>query len=164
MRLSKLFDGELVYEESELTAVAPYGDDRWFAYTPVRGRVWGDRVNASVRCHNLFEQLQAKPELYQPTYRGALETVDGSTVLFAAEGRNRFVDEVHGVIVMSMTFRTSDHRYLWLNETVAVVEALCVAATGSTANERWSLRAFQCVNELPICDDPLGSAEQPAPD
>jgi hypothetical protein len=147
VKLEHLFDGELRYEESNHTATAPYGDGRWFGYTPAHGSVHG-RLEGTVRCHNLYEQQVAGPELFRPVYRGAIDTIDGGLILFQAEGLNRFVDDTHGVAVMSMTFRSSDERYRWLNEVVAVVEALCFAVVDRPDTERWELRAFECLNEL----------------
>ena len=152
MKLQHLFDGELEYEETTHTAVAPYGDGRWFGYTPAHGTFTGERLKGSVRCHNLYEQQSVEPEVFGPRYRGAIDTEDGALVLFAAGGLNRF-DGPIGTTVMSMTFRSSHDRYLWLNDVVAIVEAVCFAVDdGQPGTERWTLRAFECVNELPTTD------------
>lgn len=149
MKLLPLFDGELLYDELTHTAVAAYGDGRWFGYAPAHGTVWGPRLAGTVRCHNLYQQQRVEPELFRPMYRGAVETSDGALVLFEADGLNRFVDDTRGIVVMSMLFRTSDERYGWLNEIVASVEAICFATEeGSSETERWVLRGYECVNDL----------------
>jgi hypothetical protein len=57
---------------------------------------------------------------------------------------------------MWMMFRSADERYRWLNDVVAIVEAACYAAEeGSGDTERWTLRAFECVNDL--ASDPTGT-------
>ena len=148
MRLDPLFEGDLEYEEVEHTAVSPYGDGRWFGYTPAHGTITGQRLSGDVRCHNLYRQQSVEPEVFSPTYRGAIDTEDGALILLEAEGLNCF-DGALGTVVMYMTFRTSDERYRWLNGVMAIVEALCFATDGGPDTERWKLRAFECVNDMP---------------
>ena len=147
MRLEPLFDGELVYDEAAHTAVAPYGDDRWFGYTPAHGLIEGPRIRGTGRCHNLYSQLRSNPDLYRPHYRGAIETDDGALVLFDAAGFNRF-EGLLGRVIMHMTFQTSTDRYAWLNETMAAAEANCYAVEEGLETERWTLHAFEIVHDL----------------
>src|SRR5215212_1988910 len=114
VRLEPLFDGDLQYEEATHTAVAPYGDGRWFGYTPAHGSIEGQRLNGKLRCHNLYAQLSVEPEVFRRRYRGAIDTDDGALILWEADGLNRF-DGLLGKVVMYMTFQTPDERYRWLN-------------------------------------------------
>ena len=147
VRLDPLFEGDLEYEEAEHTAVSPYGDGRWFGYTPAHGSIRGQRLTGRLRCHNLYHQQSVEPEVYRPRYRGAIDTDDGALILWDAEGLNRFDGQL-GTVVMHMTFQSAEERYRWLNGVMAVVEALCFATDGGPATERWTLRAFECINDM----------------
>lgn len=149
MKLEPLFEGELIYDEEPQTRVWPYGDGRVFAYTPVHGRIQGQRLTGRLRAHNLYENIRRrKPRLYRPHFRGAIDTDDGAVLLFDAAGYNQFEGDL-GTIVMHTTFQTSDKRYRWLNETIAVVESFSMEIdVGGSTRERWPLRAFTLVHDL----------------
>jgi hypothetical protein len=51
-----------------------------------------------------------------PDFRGALETDDGATILFALHGYGRAGADGTSQLVGSMTHITDDDRYRWLND------------------------------------------------
>lgn len=82
------------------------------------GRCEG-RLSARYRGAN-FPRRRADGVL-TPSFRGALETDDGATILFAWDGLTRTGPQGRRELLGSMTHTTDDDRYRWLNDRVCAV-------------------------------------------
>jgi hypothetical protein len=82
------------------------------------GRAEG-RLSARYRGSN-FPRRRVDGAL-TPDFRGALETDDGATILFAWQGLAPLADGGRRQLVGSMTHVTDDERYRWLNDRVCAV-------------------------------------------
>jgi hypothetical protein len=90
-----------------------------------------------------------------PDFRGALETDDGATILFAWHGYLRAVDGGPSQLVGSMTHLSDDERYRWLNTTVCAVE-------GEVRRSPEGGRAEVFVDIFELAWEPLGQAHSAA--
>jgi hypothetical protein len=153
VRLEPLFDAFLVYDDKGLW-VAPYHPNEYMGYAEATGHVVGKRLNGRVRCINHPRQLKTEGgDFYRADYHGVISTQDGATVLWRFEGYNIFEPDVPptylGKALMASWFAADDERYRWLNQTFAVIEALCTGPLSEEdpATERWQLHVFECIHE-----------------
>ncbi len=82
------------------------------------GRAEG-RLSARYRAAN-FPRRRVDGVL-TPDFRGALETDDGATILFAWQGLARLAEGGMRQLLGSMTHVSDDGRYRWLNDRVCAV-------------------------------------------
>jgi hypothetical protein len=79
MRLSPLFEGQLVYQDKGHW-VAPYHAGEYVGYAEATGLIQGDRINDRVRCINHPRQLATGDhDFFAPDYHGVIWTDDGTT-------------------------------------------------------------------------------------
>jgi hypothetical protein len=80
-----------------------------------------------------------------PDAGGLIRTDDGGKVMFRMQGRTVFrvneKGERKGGQLLSMLFESADERYLWLNDTVCVIEGVIDAQT-----MRMKFKVYACVN------------------
>lgn len=92
-------------------------------YGEMEGTVTGERLQGRLRLTNLAPR---RPDnVNMPTLRGLLETDDGAKIYVEMNGiaMLRQSDNAR-VFVTSLTFRTGDARYGWLNTTFAALEGV----------------------------------------
>lgn len=132
MRLIPLGDVELRY--TSLYSL-DYGSGGQL-YGMMEGTISGDRVRGRLRLTNLAQRRADNVNM--PTLRGLLETEDGAPIYIALDGMAtlRASDQAR-VFITSISFRTGDARYRWLNTTFSVLEGvLDRVAVGGTARGR----------------------------
>jgi hypothetical protein len=88
------------------------------SFLVAEGRTEG-RLSARLRGAN-FPRRRTDGTL-TPDFRGALETDDGATVLYAWHGLGRVVDGGGHRLVGSIVHTTGDERYRWLNDRVCAL-------------------------------------------
>lgn len=142
MRLELLFDIELDYEGG-FVVMAPYGEREGSGYGDGSGRVFGDRLNGSVRWSN--HPHRREDGVLVPDAHGVIATDDGARILFHLGGYSHPSDESPNLrkIVSPATFATDDDRYRWLNDVIAVGEG-----TIDFETLRLRLRYYACVGEV----------------
>ena len=89
-----------------------------FSFLIVEGRLEG-RLSARLRGAN-FPRRRVDGTL-TPDFRGAIETDDGATILYAWHGYGRKGPDGVSELVGSITHMTDDPRYAWLNTALAVL-------------------------------------------
>lgn len=119
MRLTPLGDIELTYTTIESLDYGTGGQ----IYGTMDGTLSGDEVRGTLRLTNLAPRRSDNVNM--PTVRGLLDTDDGAVVYVEMTGiaTLRTADQAR-VFVTSLTFRTGDARYAWLNTTFAVLEGV----------------------------------------
>jgi len=136
MDFNPLFEGELRYTSLESLDYQAGGQ----LYGTMEGEVTGERLTGSFQLTNLAPR---RPDNVNcPTLRGGLITQDGARADVEWNGlaNLRPADQAR-VFVTSLSFRTGDPRYGWLNTVVAVVEGvLNSVSVGGTAR----IRAYTC--------------------
>lgn len=136
MRLTPLCEVELTYTSIEVLDYGAGGQ----IYGTMEGAVSGDELRGTLRLTNLAVRRADNVNL--PTLRGLLDTDDGARIYVEMNGiaTLRPSDQAR-VFVTTLSFRTGDARYGWLNTTFAVLEGvLDTVAVGGTARGR----AFRC--------------------
>ena len=138
MELQHLFDAELQYQlgmETVLPAESWEGD----LIGSGEGRVTGARIRGTIRWSMYAASCPYRADgrqypstgrtdegdhLCRATPRGFIKTDDGATIWFDAHGfgLRRENANPQWSLTASLRFRTSNPRYLWLNETLAVWE------------------------------------------
>lgn len=119
MHLSTLGDLELQYTHLESL---DYGADGQL-FGSMEGQLRGDQIRGTLRLTNLAPRRSDNVNL--PTLRGLLTTEDGATVYVTMDGvaKLRTADNAR-VFVTSVTFRTGDSRYTWLNTVLGLLEGV----------------------------------------
>jgi Protein of unknown function (DUF3237) len=149
VQLTPLFDFEIRYVDLEFLDYGAGGQ----LYGTLDGRLVGEALRGSLRLTNLAPKRPDDVNL--PTLRGVLTTDDAAKVYLEINGiaYARLEDGMR-VITMSLTFRTGDQRYGWLNTVFAVGEGIIdtVAAGGVVRN-----RVYRCEPTLQVGD--FGPAE-----
>jgi hypothetical protein len=136
MNLVPLGDVELRYESLEAIDYGTGGQ----LYGTMEGWLRGAEISGELRLTNLASRRPDNVNL--PTLRGLLTTDDGAAIYVEITGiaTIRAADDAR-VFVTSLTFRTGDPRYAWLNTVFAVLEGvLDVVAVGGVATGR----AYRC--------------------
>lgn len=119
MTLTPLCSMELQYTSIESLDFGAGGQ----IYGEMTGSVSGERLQGRLRLTNLAPR---RPDnVNMPTLRGLLETGDGAKIYVEMNGiaTLRQADKAR-VFVTSLTFRTGDARYAWLNAAFAAVEGV----------------------------------------
>jgi hypothetical protein len=133
MQFVPLCDLEMSYTDLEFV---DYGAGGQY-YGHLEGTLAGDRLRGLLRLVNL--PPKRPDDVNMPTLRGILTTDDGATVFVAMDGLSVLRPEDNArVYAATLTFRTGDPRYTWLNTVFAVQEGVLEmpAARG---------RAYRCV-------------------
>lgn len=134
MELILLFEGQLRYTSLEFVRVDPDG----YVYGTLEGFVSGDRLAGRMRLTNFAPQRA--DNVYCPRLRGLFTTEDGAIAYVEMDGISvlRTSDEAR-VFTTSLTFRTGETRYAWLNTSLGLIEGVL-----DTADAVARLRAFEC--------------------
>ena len=129
MRLNKLCSMDLTYTGG-FTLVRPYGGESGLGWGVGTGTVGGDRLRGTARWSN--HPARRGDGAMLPAARGVIETEDGAEVVFDLTGRTVFVDRdgfSTGRQLLLCVFESEDEKYLWLNNSVCVVEGAINAET-----------------------------------
>jgi hypothetical protein len=118
MRLDPLYRANFTTPESWSVKLEGEHGSEGQSFLIAEGRLEG-RLSARLRGAN-FPRRRTDGTL-TPDFRGALETDDGATILYAWHGYGR--EDQHGTheLVGSITHVTNDERYRWLNTTVCAL-------------------------------------------
>lgn len=106
------------------------------------GTATGERLNGTLR---LVNTPPKRPDNVNcPTIRGILTTTDGAKLYLEMNGIAllRSADKAR-VFTTSLTLRSADARYAWVNTIFGVVEGVL-----DSGMEKAQARAFLCENEL----------------
>ena len=140
MKMEHLFDGELWYVTEGAWA---YGEREASGYTEGDGWARGERLSGTIRWSN--RPARREDGVWLSDIRGFIQPDDDAPVLIEFRGRTmpeRTPGEARDV-VCSVTFRSADTRYAWVNDVVAMLEARHDPSTG-----RMAFRVYSCSNEL----------------
>ncbi len=146
MQLVPLFEGELIFDESTEVGFPTSGEDGdWFAYVCGTGSISGERISGHLRWTN--RPRRRADGTWLPKFDGVIATEDEAEILFTFAGYNHgrtdpFEFE-HRSALGAVTLMSGDERYRWVNSVFAVLEA---DVRPSADPERWTIRAFECVN------------------
>ncbi len=147
MRLEFLFDAEFAYQGG-LELTRPYGGKEGQGFGVGTGTVQGERVRGTLQWSN-YPRLREDGVLL-PDARGRIETEDGAHILFAIQGYAIRKAQGSGrTVIHTMTFKTQDGAYQWLNLVYALGEGR--VSTGPDP----SVRYYACLSDEP------GEREQP---
>jgi hypothetical protein len=136
MELVPVFEGELRYTSLELLAYEAGGQ----LYGTMEGEVRGEQLRGALQLTNLAPR---RPDNVNcPTLRGLLTTDDGAKAYVEMNGlANLRASDNARVFATSLTFRTGDARYAWLNGFLGLTEGVLDAVTvGGVAR----IRAYRC--------------------
>ena len=136
MELIPLGDVELRYTS---LASVDYGAGGQL-YGTMEGWLRGDALRGDLHLTNLAPRRADNVNM--PTLRGLLTTEDGATIYVEMNGiaTLREVDNAR-VFVTSLTFRTGESAYTWLNSCFGIIEGVLDAvAVGGVAR----IRAYRC--------------------
>lgn len=136
MELVPLGDVELRYTSLESVDYGTGGQ----IYGTMDGSLTGDELRGALRLTNLAVRRPDNVNL--PMLRGLLTTDDGAAVYVELNGIATLrPDDRARAFVTSLTFRTGDARYAWLNTAFAVLEGVLDSVTvGGVARGR----AYRC--------------------
>jgi hypothetical protein len=142
------------------------------------GTALGDRVAGKLRCLN--HPRQRVDGVWLPEIHGVIET-DTTPILFHMRGYNRCSittspdrnqtrdmrvedGDLDGRVTLSVIF-TANEPYEWLNEVFGLVEGVMWAPMDESDPqwERWKVRVYECVNEMPWIEDVERSHPAPVP-
>jgi hypothetical protein len=143
MRLNKLCSMDLTYTDG-FTLIRPYGGESGLGWGVGTGTVDGDRLRGTARWSN--HPARRGDGAMLPAARGVIETEDGAKVTFDLTGRTVFVDRdgvSMGRQLLLCLFESQDEAYLWLNNSVCVVEGAINAETLV-----FHLEVHECLSEL----------------
>jgi hypothetical protein len=118
MRLEPLYRVTFTAPESWTVELEGETGTEGQSFLIAEGRTEG-RLSARYRAAN-FPRRRVDGTL-TPDFRGALETDDGATILFAWEGLARFADGEARQLLGSIIHMSGDERYRWLNDRVCAV-------------------------------------------
>jgi len=148
MQTVALFEGELRFDETTEVGFRTYGaDGDWVSYVTGDGHVTGERLSGSVRWTN--HPRRRADGTWLPDFHGVISTNDGAQILFSFSGYNWGVNDPfeydRRAAMAALTLAASEERYMWVNRVFAVLEA---DVRPSADPEHWTVRAFECVNEI----------------
>lgn len=129
MKLLPLFQMTLV--QPERTIVGPLDGGESFVYGTPRGEVRGTRLTGQIRAvnHGLFRADRVN----HPDMRGLIEVTSGAVVYFELRGYALPAPGGSPIsVAASMTFRTADASYRWLNRVFGLAEAVFDSAESVT--------------------------------
>jgi hypothetical protein len=108
----------------------------------LEGTVQGDRLQGTLKSVNV--PARRPDNVNCPAFRGIIYTQDGAKIYFEFNGIALLRPEDKArVFTTSLSLRTGDARYAWVNDTVGAVEGIL-----NTTTDQAVVRAFACVNEL----------------
>jgi Protein of unknown function (DUF3237) len=108
----------------------------------LEGTVNGDRLQGTLKSVNV--PARRPDNVNCPAFRGIISTHDGAKIYFEFNGIALLRPEDKArVFTTSLSPRTGDARYAWVNDTVGAVEGIL-----NTTTDQAIVRAFACVNEL----------------
>ena len=122
MRLNKLCSMDLSYTGG-FHLIRPYGGESGLGWGVGTGTATGDRIRGAVRWSN--HPARRGDGAMLPAVRGLIETEDGAEVVFDLTGRTVWVDRdgvSTGRQLLLCLFESEDEAYLWLNNSVCVIE------------------------------------------
>jgi hypothetical protein len=130
--------GEMQFKYTWLQFI-DYGSDGQSLGT-LDGELRGDRLSGSLKVVNT--PPRRSDNINCPTIKGVLTTADGATVYLEMNGLSllRAADQAR-VFTTSLTLRTSDQRYKWVNNIFGMVEGVLNTQTDSV-----QARAYLCEN------------------
>ncbi|HEX9531446.1 MAG TPA: DUF3237 family protein [bacterium] len=141
VRLDYLFDIDMRYV-GETVDLRPHGDGigEWFGV--LEGAIRGPRLTGRLRWAN--HSRQREDGVWCPDAHGVVTTDDGAQILMTMRGYNipAKVSGERGSVVATCTFSSSEAKYRWLNNVIAVVEG-----TRDPERNETRLKAYACVNE-----------------
>ncbi len=129
MRLNKLCSMDLTYTDG-FTLIRPYGGESGLGWGVGTGTAGGDRLSGTVKWSN--HPARRGDGIMLPAARGVIETEDGAEVLFDLTGRTVWVDRDGASLgrqLLMGLFESEADAYLWLNDTVCMVEGAIDAET-----------------------------------
>ena len=108
----------------------------------LEGTVRGDRLRGTLKSVNV--PARRPDNVNCPAFRGIIATDDGAKIYFEFNGIALLRPEDKArVFTTSLSLRTGDARYAWVNNTVGVVEGIL-----NTTTDHAIVRAFACENQL----------------
>jgi Protein of unknown function (DUF3237) len=138
MNLSPLCEMEMDYTWTDFV---DYGVGGQYVGT-LEGTVKGDRLRGTLKSVNV--PAKRPDNVNCPAFRGIIVTDDGAKIYFEFNGIALLRPEDKArIFTTSLSLRTGDARYSWLNEVVGVVEGIL-----NTTTDQAIVRAFTCQNEL----------------
>jgi Protein of unknown function (DUF3237) len=118
MRLEPLYRATFTTLESWSVEIEGEHGSEGQSFLIAEGRLEG-RLSARLRGANF--PRRRSDGTHTPSFRGALETDDGATILYAWEGYGRAARLGVSELVGSITHVTGDERYRWLNTAVCAL-------------------------------------------
>lgn len=118
MRLEPLYRATFTTPESWSVEIEGEHGSEGQSFLIVEGRLEG-RLSARLRGANF--PRRRTDGTFTPDFRGALETDDGATILYAWQGYGRESEQGDYELVGSITHVTDDERYRWLNTAVCAL-------------------------------------------
>src|ERR1700730_6645699 len=115
----------------------------WTEYVgTLEGTVRGDRLRGTLKSVNV--PARRPDNVNCPAFRGVIATEDGAKIYFELNGIALLRAEDNArIFTTSLSLRTGDPRYAWVNDTVGAVEGIL-----NTTTDQAIVRAFACQNEL----------------
>lgn len=108
----------------------------------LEGTVTGDRLRGTLKSVNV--PARRPDNVNCPAFRGIIATEDGAKIYFEFNGIALLRPEDKArVFTTSLSLRTGDARYAWVNNVVGAVEGIL-----NTTTEKAVVRAFVCENAL----------------
>ncbi len=145
VRLKELFAGNLHFAEAKNFPTTGEDGD-WVGFVMGGGKVAGELLSGDMNWANISRRRA--DGVWLADIRGEIQTGDGAIILFAFSGYDcslgDAVDDKRRALTGSITFRSGDARYRWLNDVFGLLEGEALAGQG----KRWQVRAFACLNEF----------------
>ena len=138
MNLTPLCELEMRYTWIEYV---DYGVGRQYVGT-LEGTVSGDRLRGTLKSVNV--PAKRPDNVNCPAFRGIITTEDGARIYFEFNGIALLRPEDRArVFTTSLSLRTGDARYAWVDNVVGAVEGII-----NTTTDKAIVRAFVCENAL----------------
>jgi len=123
VKLTPLGEMDLRYVGPSLDFVDYGAGGQYYAH--MEGTWTGDRISGQLRLTNT--PAKRPDNINRPTIRGILDTADGAKMFVEMNGLAQ-LGEGGRVFLCSLTLRTGDARYAWVNTLVGVVEGALYGA------------------------------------
>lgn len=108
----------------------------------LEGTVTGDRVRGTVKSVNV--PARRPDNVNCPAFRGIIYTDDEAKIYFEFNGIALLRPEDKArVFTTSLSLRSGDARYAWVNGTIGTVEGIL-----NTTTDQMIVRTYACQNEL----------------
>ena len=138
MKLMQLCEMEMHYTWIDYV---DYGIGGQYVGT-LEGIVKGERLRGTFKSVNV--PARRPDNVNCPAFRGVIVTDDGAKIYFELNGIALLRPEDKArVFTTSLSLRTGDPRYAWVNDTVGAAEGIL-----NTTTDQAIVRAFACQNEL----------------